>query len=261
MTMDMVQSSLAAGEYVAAIQDELGNMGASATMNIAGSQRGVVTSGSVGVARSSASPGSYASQPAAIVSLSPAAQTMLSGAQIALDVITAARQSQHGTQASATQQNGTGNATTKTGTPNGAPTLIQPSTGAVISSSSDPSIADIVNLAKNALSDPTSVFYSMVNQDNGPASFISYVDDPQMQQSFVDAFNNKTLTIQNASDVAGLDYQDNTVLTGISETCRISMNGAWMASQDKANGTYSTGLMMPIIGGLYVTWANPSAPP
>jgi hypothetical protein len=255
--MDMVQGSLAAGDYVAAIQDELGNMGATATMNITGAQRDVVTSGSVGVAPSLVSPSSYASQPAAIISLSPAAQNILSGAQIALDMITATRQSEREVRASATEQNN--NATEKPGTTDGAPTLIQPSTGDVISSRSDPSIADIVKQAQSALSDPAAVFYNMVNQDDGPASFISYVGDAQMQQSFVTAFNNKTLTIQNASDVAGLDYQDKTVLTGTSENAGGGINGAWMAEQDKTNGTYSSGMIIPVIGGIYVTWANPSA--
>lgn len=151
------------------------------------------------------------------------------------------------------------NPTEKPDTTGGAPDLIQPSTGDVISSQSDPSIADIVKQAQSALSDPAAVFYEFVNQDDGPASFISYVGDQKMQQSFVAAFNNKTLTIQNASGVAGLDYQDKTVLTGTSENGGGSLNGAWMAEQDKTNGTFSTGIIMPVIGAIYVTWANPSA--
>jgi len=102
------------------------------------------------------------------------------------------------------------------------------------------------------------MYYSFVNQMGGASNFAAFMFSGSEQQSFVQAFNNKTLTIQNASDVAGLDLQDNTVLTGTSESGTMSMNDAWMASQDLANGTYSTGLFIPIVGGIYVTWANPS---
>ena len=127
--MSDVQMQLAAGNYAAAIQDELGNMGATATM----SQGGVVVTGSVGVAPVSGSQSLRSTQPAVIISLSPAAH------------------------------------------------------------------------------------------------------------------------------VAGLDLQDNTVLTGTSERVNMSMNEAWMASQDSSKGTYSTGLFIPVVGGIYVTWANPAA--
>ncbi|HEY3848503.1 MAG TPA: hypothetical protein VGL95_15460 [Acetobacteraceae bacterium] len=252
-TMDMVQSSLAAGDYVAAIQDELGNMGASVTMF----QPGVAVAGTVGVAPSSTSQSSYASQPAAIVSLSPAAQNILSGAQIALHMITAARQSEPGARASAPEQNNnTDAASAKPGSTDRAPTLVQPSTGDVISSRSDPSIADIVKQAQSTLNDPSSVFYNIVNQAGGPEKWSYHMDNEQDQQSFIDAFNNKTLIVENASNVAGLDYQDNTVLTGISENVRSSESTSFLLAQNAAG--YQTGLMqLPVIGGIYFAWKDP----
>jgi hypothetical protein len=253
MMPDMVQSSLAAGDYVAAIQDELGNMGASVTM----SQPGVAVTGTVGVAPSSTSQSSYASQPAAIVSLSPTARNILSGAQIALDMITAVRQSEHGAPASTPEQNNkTDAASAKPGATDTAPSLVQPGTGDVISSRSDPSIADIVKQVQSTLNDPNSVFYNMVNQAGGPEKWSSYMANEQDQQSFIDAFNNKTLIVENASNVAGLDYQDNTVLTGISENVRSSESTAFVLAQNAAG--YQAGVMqLPVIGGIYLAWKDP----
>jgi hypothetical protein len=239
--MDIVQSRLAAGNYVGAIEAELGNQGATATMDISGSQRSVTVAGNIGISSSN-----FESQPAAIVSLSSAAQNVLSNAQIALDLMVTARPSGHETPTS-----------TQGTYANKAPSLVEPGTGQVISSSSDPSISGIVQQAKNALNDTTSVFYNFVNEMGGPSSWSTFMGTTE-QQSFAEAFNSKTLTIQNASNVAGLDYKDNTILSGTSETGTISINGAWRASQDKLNGTYSTGLMIPVEGGIYVTWANPN---
>jgi hypothetical protein len=252
--MSDVQMQLAAGNYAAAIQDELGNMGATATM----SQGGVVVTGSVGVAPASGSQSLRSTQPAVIISLSPAAQNILSGAQIALDVISAVRANGQGAPASASTRSSSG-APVKPGSVSQAPSLVQPSTGEVISSPSDPSISQIVQLAKSSLSDPTAVYYNFVNQVGGTSKFAAFMFSGGEEQSFVQAFNNRTLTIQNASDVAGLDLQDNTVLTGTSERVNMSMNDAWMASQDSSKGTYSTGLFIPVVGGIYVTWANPAA--
>jgi len=245
--MSDVQMQLAAGNYAAAIQDELGNMGATATM----SYGGVVVTGTAGVAPTSSPQSAHATQPAVIVSLSPAAQTILSGAQIALDMITAACQGEQGTTPGSATLHGSGT-TTKPASALQAPSLIQPSTGEVISSPSDPSISEIVQQAKAALSDPTSVFYGVVNQAGGPGAWSAFMGSEE-QQSFVDAFNSKTLTIQNASDVAGLDYMDHTVLSGTSQSGTMSINGAWRESQDMLNGTYSTGWFMPVEGG---TWSK-----
>ena len=244
---------LAAGNYAAAIQDELGNMGATATM----SQGGAVLTGAAGVAPPSGSQSLHTAQPAVIVSPSPAAQDILSGAQIALDVITAVRGSRPGALAPATSCSGS--APAEPGSASQAPSLIQPGTGEVISSPSDPSISQIVQLAKDSLTDPTAVYYDFVNQMGGAGKFAAFMFSGSEEQSFVQAFNNKTLTIQNAYDVAGLDLQDNTVLTGTSERVDMSMNDAWMSRQNSGNGTYSTGLFIPIVGGIYVTWTNPAA--
>lgn len=252
--MSDVQMQLAAGNYVAAIQDELGNMGATATM----SRAGVVVTGSVGVAPTSVSQSAHVTQPAVIVSLSPAAQNILSGAQIALDVMTAAHTGGYEPTPSSLASDSS-NAPAKPVSVSQAPSLIQPGAGEVISSPSDPSISQIVQLAKDSLTDPGAVYYNFVNQMGGASKFAACMFSGNEEQSFVQAFNNKTLTIQNASDVAGLDLQDNTVLTGTSESGSMSMNDAWMASQDSINETYSTGLFMPIVGGIYVTWANPTA--
>jgi hypothetical protein len=77
------------------------------------------------------------------------------------------------------------------------------------------------------------------------------------EQTFIDAFNNKTLIVQNASDVQGLDYKDNSVITGTSEDCHYSFNfnGAFIQAQNAA-GHQANVLQLPIIGGIYFAWKN-----
>ena len=242
--IDSIQSELAGGNYAAAIQDALGNTGASATMRLSGSQRSVSVAGApTGI------PLSYASEPATIISFSPAAQNILSDAQIALTVMAAARP---------------GNGVKSTVAASGAvseeaiQSPAQEPANQTISSASELSISGIANAAQNALSDPTATFHDIVNQQGGPASFASFISDPKERQSFINAFNNQTLIIQNAADVPGLNYQDHTVLTGSTEAVHTSYNEGFISNQ-MAAGTASGVMTLPVIGGIYLAWPNSSA--
>ncbi len=58
------------------------------------------------------------------------------------------------------------------------------------------SVAGILEQAQQTLnSDPAAVFYSLVNDFGGPAKFISYNSNADLQKSFVQAFNSGSLAI------------------------------------------------------------------
>ena len=239
--VDLV-SQLSGLPYVWTIQDSLGNNGASATVDISGTNRSATVTGTP---TSSVVPPIYG--PSAIVSLSPRAQSMLSDAQVALDVI-GAMETGHGTPATAIPQSSQDAPVRSSG---------QEPAGQAESSVSASSVSDIVKSAASVLKDPTSTFYDYVNALGGPASFISYVCNAPEQQSFIDAFNNKTLNIQNASDIAGLDYKDSTVLTGTSETLNGSYSGKYISNR-LANGNIASILMFPAVGGIYFSYPAPT---
>jgi len=56
-----------------------------------------------------------------------------------------------------------------------------------------------------------------------------------------------------ASNVVGLEYQDNTVLTGTSENVNINENASFLAAQQSA-GYNTVTEELPMIGGIYVAW-------
>ena len=66
----------------------------------------------------------------------------------------------------------------------------------------------------------------MVDHTNGPEQFAAFFSDPAQRQSFVDAYNNRGLSIQNAADVSGLDDVNTTLLTGTSKSLSGSINEA-----------------------------------
>ena len=243
MTIDAVNDILS-GRVGEEIQNALGNTGASARVTI-GAQSSLVVKGDVGGLTASAP----RSNPATIVSFSPAANAVLSGAQVAFIVITANRNSDQ-TQAS-------GNPSARQPA---APSPVSAATAQAPATAPAPlSLSYILDQAKADLADPTGDFYGVVNQGfNGPEQFASSFSDPIQRQSFIDAFNNQTLTIQNAANVAGLDDVNTTLLTGTSESLSGSSNEVWRTQQDAASGTYSTGLNIPLIGNIYVTWPKPA---
>ncbi len=74
-------------------------------------------------------------------------------------------------------------------------------------SASSASIAAVVQAAQGSLSDPSAAFYNAINSAGGPADWASFMSDSR-RKSFVQAFDNKTLPVQNASNVSGLGRVD-----------------------------------------------------
>lgn len=242
-----IQSELTSGNYAAAIQDALGNAGTSAEMRISGSRRSVVVTGAA-----TNEPSSYAPAPAAIISFSPAAQSILSNSEIALDVLNATAGIRSVDAAKSTL------ATPRTAGDQAVQPPLQEPVDQTAPSAAKPSVSQIVQEAQQSLNDPTAAFYNMVKQQGGPVAYASLAFAPNERQSFIDAFNNRTLTTQNAADVPGLNYQDNTALTGTSEAVHVSYNETLISDQ-MAAGTISGVITLPLVGGIYIAWANTSA--
>jgi len=120
-------------------------------------------------------------------------------------------------------------------------------------------VAQIIQTGQTLLADnPTGAFYNYVNEAGGPAQFISYENNAALQNSFVNAFKNGSLTVQDVTQIPQLQFTDNEFFTGQGESGSAGWNTNIEAEMDAANGTYSTGVVFPGIGALYVTWANPS---
>jgi len=220
------------------MQDALGNGNASVTIDISGSTRSATVTGAP-----TGSLPSSAYGPATVVSLSPQAQGALSQAQIALDVLGGLKTG-HGASATAAAP-----VSSPVQEPIAAVQPAPPVTAA--------SISDVVKNDASALNDPAAVFYACVNETGGPASIVSGFTSVQEQQSFIDAFNNRTLNIQNASDVAGLDYRDSTVLTGTSIKGGGSYNGQYVTNK-LAEGIQSSLMIFPAVGAIYYSWPAPT---
>ena len=245
------------GYWVSAIQDLLGNKGASVTLDISSSQRSTPTARIL--PRSSLT---TPSTKADIVSLSPEAQRAISNDQIALDLITPL---QHPS-GLVGDENTTASTPSTGSSPTGSFVMsgVEAVSGAQDSGPLATSIAAIVAAAQSTLSDPSSAFYQAFNGDvsagavDGPAALASTMPADEAA-AFVSAFNNRTLTIQSAVDVPFIDYKDNSVLTGTSETAHVDYNQDAMNTYAQTAGVYSTMLVAPGIGALYVTWAKPSS--
>jgi hypothetical protein len=227
--------------YVSALQTALGNNGASMTVNIFGQSRSATVTGpsSAPVATGPGATGKRS--PAVILSLSPGAQATLNEAEVALTVISdSAKVSRRPDATAAKPASGDTTSLPEQNPPTAA------------------SISNMVAAAGSILRDPASVFYEVINSEGGPEKYASYMADPQERASFVQAFNDKTLSIQNASDVAGLNYTDSTSLTGTSETANEIYNTAYLAAQN-SGANYASLIMFPAVGGIYFSWARSSA--
>jgi hypothetical protein len=241
--VSMIQSDLATGDYVGAIQDALGNRGASATMNLSATHKSVSIVGTPS--------GLSTSTPAVVVSLSADAQRALSSGQIAVDLLTAAGRS-------GTAGNTTYNAPQKSAASSSK--LVTPAgeqeTTATSPTEASPSIGDIVQAAQNSLGDPKDSFYNILNSQQSAEDFSAYMPDDE-RTAFLSAFANKTLSIQNAADIPGLDYTDGTTLTGTSETTHFSYNEKALEQYGQSNGMYTSMIMMPVIGALVFSFPKP----
>ena len=236
----MVDSLALMTNYIRDLQGALGNNGASMTVNISGQSRGATVTGSLGASAATGPAATGSNSPAAIISFSAGAQAALANAEIAMTLISD----------SAKANGRAGDAAAK---PMSGATTFQPEQ----TPPTEASISDMVKASGSILQDPTSVFYQFINQDNGPESYSSYMGDPQEQASFVQAFNDKTITVQNASDVTGLDYTDSSVLTSRSETASENYNPAFLATQNSGSN-YASMLMFPAVGAVYITWPKSS---
>jgi hypothetical protein len=237
----MVDSPNLMTNYVSALQDALGNNGASMTINISGQSRGATVTGSLGTSTATGPAATGSNSPAAIISFSPGAQAALTNAEVALTLISDSAKAN-------------GRAGAAAAKPISGATTSQPEQNPRTAAS----IADMVMAAGSILQDPTSVFYQEINSEGGPEHYMSYMSDPQTRASFVQAFNDKTLTIQNASDVAGLNYTDSTSLTSTSETSNENYNTTYLSAQN-SGANYASLIMFPAVGGIYFSWPKSSS--
>ncbi len=270
--IDTVQNQLAAGNYAAAIQDALGNQGASVRITSANGNISVAISGTPsGLPESAATTPSRATD---TVTLSPEAQSRLSDATVALDILTTdAARATNGTISTGSagnkpagdvttgsqtsQQTQTiGQLTAASGTPkdiNATQATTDPTGGAAAS----PSVADIIAAAQAAAQDPNYAYNQLGGNPNALAATLSTMGSDAEKSSFLAAFDNRTLTVTNTSDIPGFDYASTTVLTGTSETMSGSGDGYNAQVEHAAQmqgGGYGMLLGLPLGGAILVTW-------
>ncbi len=222
------------GSYAFAIMDALGS--ATAWTHV-----------SISADTSNAAP-SAASAPSSILSLSPLAQKIANGGEIALQVLDAAsgRKPAAVTSLQAAPPGTTWAKSADAGqaaawTPAGAPSIA-------------PAVLAAEDAAKQALTDPKALFDALVSRGGGAARWSQWFGDAAQQQAFVAAFASGDVTTQSAATVKGLDYTDATVIWGGGETGDITVDQNWQKATDAANDTYSVVFGFPAVGGVYVTF-------
>jgi hypothetical protein len=186
-------------------------------------------------------------EPAVTVTLSAQAQHFLSQGQIALDLLTGKPGAQGPTitipnQTAQAQATATANAASASAVPGGVAGQI----------------ASIIAQAKAEVSDPNFI-YNVANPGN---HYLGIIDGLQgsAQAGFIQAFNSRTLTIQNVADVEGLDYTPSVTFTGTSQNTSLSINyDVWNPLYAAHDGNIAT-LGDPLGGSLLLTWPPVDAP-
>ncbi len=223
--------------YQGMIEKDLSSQNQTATLNISSSTNTLEIT-------------SNKSSSSVSIKLSPEAQDAIEKQKIALDLISpSVSQEKTSPQSSNQSQQQSESASTSNTSPN--PT---------VSDSENPSVEDILRAGQNAIADnPAAVFNSFVNQSGGAAQYISGYGDAGLQSSFIAAFNSGALNVQDASKVSALDFTQSVTFSGSGGSSTSGWSSIVQAQLDAQNGTYSVGQILSGFGGLYVTWANPSA--
>jgi len=261
-----IANQVDANDYYRAIQLALGTNGGTVTFNYANDQSAVTLS------RASPTAQTSAESPTDVVYLSEDAKsalaTLKSGkptasadedAQVALTLLASSEpaKSSSGGASPRPPANNTGSTGVTSGQgasdaqqlqiPNSAAST--PVAADQASSDSSGTIANILNAANTA--DPTAAFYSLYNRQQA-AFFFTTGQSSAYTQSFLTAYDNRTLNIQNAANVPGL-LQGSAQISATSETSSLGFNPNWQpANGDNFGGVFGSGI------NFLVTWP-PSA--
>lgn len=247
-----VQSELAAGNYLAALQDTLGNKGASVTISGGSVTFQGASSGSTGNISHVA-----VARVADVVSLSPAAQKLLSDSGIALALLNAAsKYTNHRNSIStpdlSSQAERLPSSNIVQPTPVSHPIISPGSSPVVAADGSQLTASQIVDIAKTQESNPNYV-YNVINSN---VDFFTQGLSADVKASFVKALQNKTLGIESTSSIPGLNYQETTVITGTSE----STIGGQLYNSNILNSRGGNGFITgsDFGGEFYVSWGASS---
>jgi hypothetical protein len=244
--------------YAQRIQDALGNTGATVTLNdtnpgslaISGTATGL---GLTILAKQQAATDAPQGNIDA-VTLSPAAQAKLRELQTAAQLLTkgakptsdsVAPKSESGNPVERTSTRSSPSTTNATGGQTIDPTDVT----ALATENPSQVIKDAVSAAQAAMTD-TASFYAAAASDSSIVQFITSGLSDSSKSSFMAAYANQTLNLQNAADVTGWQSTGQTTITGTSES--LGGGGALGFAQPPANVNY-TALDFGL-GQLYISW-------
>lgn len=244
-----IQGGINASSYVAALQDRLGNNGASVTIH-----NGLATLQGVALGLSKNFSATIP-RVADVVSLSPTAQEFLSNSSIALALLTAGARQINGKVGSV----GTVTPSEYKSSPSPVTQVasIQPSItvdGGEVTNSSDGnsvpqlSASQVLDGAIAQESNPSFV-YDIINANK---DFYTQTVSGDARTSFISALSDKTLNIESTSSITGLNYNQTVVITGTSES--FIGAGTYNSNVLKSRGDNGFITSDAFGGSFYVSW-------
>lgn len=249
-----IQGGLGASSYVAALQDRLGNNGASVTVS-----SGLIALHGAPVGRSTnllpAIP-----RVVDVVSLSSTAQEFLSNSSIALVLLNNAARDAKSKFGNVVVDTSSNHPSSTGPVKQVAP--IQPViavSGTELPSTSDGSnvselsASQVIDIAKAQESNP-SFIYDIINANK---EFYTQGLSTEAKTSFLSGLSNKTLSVESTSSIAGLNYNESVTITGTNES--FIGGGIYNSNilRDKAENGFITSTAFG--GSFYVSWNNKPA--
>ncbi|HEY3845894.1 MAG TPA: hypothetical protein VGL95_02130 [Acetobacteraceae bacterium] len=258
-------ADLWSGIYVARVQDALGDTGATLTLNDTNPDSLAISGTATGLGLTI-----LAKQQAALVkqqaatdrpqgnidaiTLSPAAQAKLRVLQTAAQLLaTDVKPASDSAVAKSKGDNPVEQTTAQPSQPasnaTGGQTIDPADVTALAAENPSQVIKEAVSAAQTALDDPASFYAAAANNSSIIQIITSGLSDSS-KASFMAAYANQTLNLQNAADVTGWQFTGQTTITGTSES--LGGGGAWGFAQPPANTDYTAvdfGL-----GQLFISW-------